>query len=298
MEPHNDLYELLGVPVTATTQQISKAYRKKALKVHPDKVGPDNEVAAAQFLQLTHAVDTLTDAAKRAAYDGLHKAHVAKRERVEKLDEARKKAKRDLEERETRGAQLQGKSNDSFNEAEVKRLREEGLKRLAEMMKEDELEREARDVANNANSTANDLDHSISLKWKPGPLKLTVSQIETLFSAFGEIDVLRVKKKSALLVYKNASDAEKIYNKRDSFKDYEIDWLTPRTKKTDEEPAVAQNDVSTAAAAVASRTAKDKTSGFSFSIDSPSSKLESIENDTLRRMREREKARSEAVMNK
>ncbi|KAJ3253583.1 DnaJ (Hsp40), sub C, member 17 [Chytriomyces hyalinus] len=296
MEPHNDLYELLGVPVTATSQQISKAYRKKALKVHPDKVGPDNEAAAAQFLQLTHAVDTLTDAAKRAAYDNLHKAHVAKRERVEKLDEARKKAKRDLEERETRGAQLYGQSNDSFNEAEVKRLREEGLKRLAEMMKEDELEREARDVASNANSTTNDLDHSISLKWKAGQVKLTEDQIETLFSAFGEIDVLRVKKKSALLVYKNASDAEKIYNKRDSFKDYEIDWLTPRTKKT-AEPAIVENDIATAAA-VGSKTAKDKTSGFSFSIGSPSSKFESIENDTLRRMREREKARSEAMLNK
>ena len=57
-------YELIGVESTATDAQIKKAYRKKCLKMHPDKGGDE-----AQFQDLTLAFKTLEDPQKRAAYD-------------------------------------------------------------------------------------------------------------------------------------------------------------------------------------------------------------------------------------
>uniref|UniRef100_A0A673CAA9 DnaJ homolog subfamily C member 17 n=1 Tax=Sphaeramia orbicularis TaxID=375764 RepID=A0A673CAA9_9TELE len=63
-----DLYGLLGVENTATTKEIKKAYRQKALTCHPDK-NPDNPKAVELFHQLSQALEVLTDAAARAAYD-------------------------------------------------------------------------------------------------------------------------------------------------------------------------------------------------------------------------------------
>ena len=57
-------YELVGVEKDATFDQIKKAYRKKAIKMHPDK-GGDPE----QFKELTQAYEVLSDKDKREMYD-------------------------------------------------------------------------------------------------------------------------------------------------------------------------------------------------------------------------------------
>ena len=59
-----DYYELLGVQPNATPNEIKKAYRKLAMKHHPDK-GGDVE----QFKKIQTAYDTLSDSEKRHQYD-------------------------------------------------------------------------------------------------------------------------------------------------------------------------------------------------------------------------------------
>lgn len=63
-----DYYEVLGVGRTATQEEIKKAYRKLAVKFHPDK-NPGNKEAEESFKELGEAYEALSDADKRAAYD-------------------------------------------------------------------------------------------------------------------------------------------------------------------------------------------------------------------------------------
>lgn len=63
-----DYYELLGVTRTASADEIKKAYRKLAMKYHPDR-NQGNKVAEEKFREATEAYDALKDEQKRAAYD-------------------------------------------------------------------------------------------------------------------------------------------------------------------------------------------------------------------------------------
>ena len=63
-----DYYEVLGIDRNADDATIKKAYRKLAMKYHPDR-NPDNKEAEEKFKELGEAYEVLSDADKRAAYD-------------------------------------------------------------------------------------------------------------------------------------------------------------------------------------------------------------------------------------
>ncbi|XP_058914054.1 dnaJ homolog subfamily C member 17 isoform X1 [Kogia breviceps] len=207
-----DLYALLGIEEKATDKEMKKAYRQKALSCHPDK-NPDNPRAAELFHQLSQALEVLTDAAARAAYDKVRKAKKQAAERTQKLDERRKKVKLDLEARE-RQAQAQGGNEEEEEEEsrstgtleqEIKRLREEGSRQLEEQQRviqeqiRQEREQRLRGMAENPESKGTP---KLKLKWKSK--KEAKSQggysrdvLLRLFQKYGEVLNLVLSSKKA-----------------------------------------------------------------------------------------------------
>ena len=68
MSNKRDYYEILGVGRSADNGEIKKAYRKLAIKFHPDK-NPDDPTAGEKFREATEAYEVLKDSQKRTQYD-------------------------------------------------------------------------------------------------------------------------------------------------------------------------------------------------------------------------------------
>ena len=65
---NKDFYETLGVARSASDEDIKKAYRKLAMKYHPDR-NPDNKASEDKFKEVQKAYDILSDKEKKTAYD-------------------------------------------------------------------------------------------------------------------------------------------------------------------------------------------------------------------------------------
>ena len=68
MASKRDFYEVLGVGRNASADEIKKAYRKLAVKYHPDK-NPGDKAAEEKFKEAAEAYAVLSDADKKARYD-------------------------------------------------------------------------------------------------------------------------------------------------------------------------------------------------------------------------------------
>src|SRR5262252_1421925 len=68
MAQTKDYYSVLGVPASASQDEVKKQYRKLAAKHHPDK-NPNDPKAAERFKEISEAYQVLGDAEKRKQYD-------------------------------------------------------------------------------------------------------------------------------------------------------------------------------------------------------------------------------------
>ena len=68
MSEKRDYYEVLGVAKTASAEEIKHAYKKLAIKYHPDK-NPGNKEAEEKFKEAAEAYEVLSDPQKRSNYD-------------------------------------------------------------------------------------------------------------------------------------------------------------------------------------------------------------------------------------
>ncbi|CAL8144111.1 unnamed protein product [Orchesella dallaii] len=241
-----NLYELLGVLSSATEQDIKKAYRKKALKCHPDK-NPDNPKAAELFHELSEVLGILTDVKAREAYDRTLKAKEQAKERHRELDAKRKKLKEDLERREQAAkdeANARASSKKSYSTAgstlseeeslqkEVDRLRKEGSRALRE---EQELirqqilkEQEGKfSFLSSEDSVKEAEGPRIKVKWGKNNSPKSYDNLMKIFSKYGKVATLVVGKKSAIVEFGNQTDADKAFEgEGKNSSDLQLEWLS------------------------------------------------------------------------
>ncbi|RMZ98359.1 dnaJ -like protein [Brachionus plicatilis] len=226
-----DLYKLFDVEDESSIDLIKKAYRKKALELHPDKNPNNKEEAEKKFVELGKAFEILADKTARAAYDAVRRQKREKAKRDAMLDEKRRKLKEDLEKREAAAKEnfekkvdvLKKSKEEEWLQKEVDRLRKEGSKLLEEEMnfinqqirmeKKRSKENEVKYPKENVQGPVPRIKITLPNSSKESDkIKFNQSLLEHLFSKYGQIEVLVMSKKSAILEYKDKDAVLRCYN--------------------------------------------------------------------------------------
>ncbi|KAF8591247.1 DnaJ-domain-containing protein [Ramaria rubella] len=205
-------YELLGVTIEATEQEIKSAYRQRSLKVHPDR-HPNNPDAATKFHELNQAYELLLDPIRKTTLDASLRVKVARKERFAKFDSKRKGMQDELEdaERAVKRAKMDKEREERNRKEEAEKIKEEGRKMRQDRQdamtrKEEEKKTRERESTEALKLGEYLLSFAIPSLWRPisGPLDTTVrikyplskyptlttpSSLDTLLSSFGSIDV-------------------------------------------------------------------------------------------------------------
>ncbi len=128
-----DFYELLGITFeNCSESELRRAYRKTALKYHPDKVGKDFDPEKYELFQAAN--DVLSDPELKAKYDGHRHAKIQRQRASELFEGKRRQMKEELEAREKGGVFIAGSKRsreDNEMEQNLRKLAEEGRKRRA-----------------------------------------------------------------------------------------------------------------------------------------------------------------------
>lgn len=261
-----DLYKLFDVEEASTLEEIRKAYRKKALELHPDKNLDNKEEAEKRFIELKQAFEILTDKGARSAYDAVRRQKKEKVKRDEQLDDKRRKLKQDLERREEAAKEKAEKQMNELRKskveenfkAQIERLRREGNKMVEEEMelinqqirleKKRNLDEKQKEVHKPGLTSANNrIKISWSSKLDEKEIKYDEDILRHIFSKYGEIDILVMSKKSsAIIEYKNDSDSVKCLNDEASLsKKYKLALTSLKVDqqpKTNDSPNLANVD--------------------------------------------------------
>ncbi|KAH8696181.1 hypothetical protein BGW36DRAFT_298291 [Talaromyces proteolyticus] len=212
-----DFYALLDVSSVAAENEIRRAYRRTALKYHPDKISNPTPADIDKFHLLQIAYDVLSDPAVRQLYDNAREARVRKQREVEMMDAAKRKMKEDLEARERageaataaqRGVKRTWMPSAGDNDAEAKlereiqriaedsrrRRKEAGEKLMREAEEEERVEQDKSsqhvDRSKEGGTNVPELERAVKVRWVREGLgaDLDKDRLMLLFSPFGKVE--------------------------------------------------------------------------------------------------------------
>ncbi|KAI4126420.1 MAG: hypothetical protein LQ338_003760 [Usnochroma carphineum] len=204
-----DFYALLSLPFNPSQQEIDRAWRRTALKYHPDKVAFSSTSEAAAAKEKFHLAqigyDLLSDPTAKAIYDQARNARERKKREREVFEGERRRMRDVLEAREKGVAGVKREREEDEGEEErlereLRRLAEDGKKRRRE--REEALRREMEEEKDqksrqgetssvpNGGAVVSELDRTVKVRWpidREGD-HVTENDITTLFSTFGQVE--------------------------------------------------------------------------------------------------------------
>jgi curved DNA-binding protein CbpA len=205
-ESFEDFYAILGVQGTATASEISRAYRKLALQLHPDKTTLPAERAAHEFERVTRARDTLLDTETRANFDAMLAARQARADRDRQRDSTQRDLLEKLMRREADArAELKADSERSARaqlDADMSRLRAElrrhEASRAARRRERDAAMRDAAQFQHHVAATC------LKVAWGDAAGEISERFLRDVFAPHGDVDAVvmaRGGKREALVSF-------------------------------------------------------------------------------------------------
>ncbi|XP_010421167.1 PREDICTED: dnaJ homolog subfamily C member 17 [Camelina sativa] len=220
MEGFVDHYLVLGLPsgeeaLKLTEKEIGKAYKLKALYLHPDK-RPDDPDAHEKFQRLKTSYEVLKDEKARKLFDDLLRIQREKQQKKTQVDAKRRKMMSDLEGRERSAFSPESAARPYDEEERIARKLKEEIERIRarhakkksgfetpESSGVDEKKKEERSGAG-ASGVQLDKERMLKVSWETSGHGYTAGRLTEVFSEFGKVEdvVIRSTKKkcSALIV--------------------------------------------------------------------------------------------------
>ncbi|CAI0407957.1 unnamed protein product [Linum tenue] len=211
-----DHYKVLGLPSgeegsKLTEKEISKAYKFKALELHPDK-RPDDPNAQENFQKLKSSYEILKDEKARKLFDDLLRVKREQEARRSQQDSKRRKMVSDLEDRERAAFAPDPAAKARAEEERIVRKLKEEIERIKAMHSSkggqaaaaSESKRKEREASAKGGGVDLDKGKMLKVSWEKVGVGYTAERLREIFSRFGEVEDLVIKgskkKCSALVV--------------------------------------------------------------------------------------------------
>lgn len=224
MDVDIDHYVELGLPsgeegATLTEKEISKAYRLKALELHPDK-RPDDPNAHANFQKLKTSYEILKDEKARKLFDDLIRVRKEKLQRQSRHDTKRQKMMSDLEERERAAFAVDPCVTARQEEERIARKLKDEIARIRSMFankastasptppKKETARSSQRNTGDGGNTV--DKEKVLKVSWEKVGEDYSAHRLREIFCEFGEVEDVVIKsskKKGSALIVMASKDA-------------------------------------------------------------------------------------------
>lgn len=218
-----DHYAVLGLPsgeqgAKLTEKEISKAYRAKALELHPDK-RPDDPNAHANFQLLKSSYEILKDEKARKLFDDLLRVKREQQRRHAERDSKRQKMMTDLEARERSAFAPDPAAKEQEEEEKIARKLKEEIARIRAMHAKKGAPttfapKETGGVGKNSDGDAGstmDKERMLKVSWEKIGEDYTAEKLKEMFSKFGEVEDVVIrhnkKKKGSAVIVMSSKDA-------------------------------------------------------------------------------------------